>query len=185
MLAAVFWWLRTEMFVWFDKITGIKAALNAGTSSGAAESAAEDVRELNNLSGRTNIWKGALKIMFSSLTAFFFGVTPFGVTEALKTYGGLKFDCAHAHNIFLQVGAGFGVPAMIAFTVFVIKILVKGLRVARKAHNMAFREAYAVPIIVLFLVVMNLAEAYLVAYYSIMSGVFFLMCGLTLGIADE
>ena len=187
LFGALFWMLRTWMFVWFDKITNFKAlsggaqtasgaAAAAATESGTA-SAADDVRELNNLSGRTNIWKAALKVMFSSPAAFFFGVTPHGVTEALKQIGGLTFDCAHAHNVFLQTGAAFGVPAMAAFTVFVLRVLWKGLKIELKTDNLPFRGAYAVPVIVLFFVVMNLAEAYLVGYYSIMAAVFYLMCG--------
>ena len=185
---AVFWILRTQMFVWFDNITGFKELMSAaakasGTASSSAAtgiettSAADDVRELNNLSGRTNVWRAALKVMGSSPTAFFFGVTPSGVTNALRVFGGLNSDFAHAHNIFLQVGAAFGVPAMIAFTVFVVSILWKGLKLVMKILELPFRGAYMVPIIVLFIVVMNLAEAYLVSYFSIMSCVFYLMCG--------
>ena len=66
---------------------------------------------------------------------------------------------------------------MIAFTVFVVSILWKGLKLVMKILELPFRGAYMVPIIVLFIVVMNLAEAYLVSYFSIMSCVFYLMCG--------
>ncbi len=168
-------WLRTAIFVMFDSVTNFHALL--GSSSGSAASAEDDVRELNNLSGRTKIWLAALKIMFSSPIAFFFGVTPAQVTNALKEIGGLTADIAHAHNIVLQVGASMGVPAMIAFVVFVVKITIDGLKIYWNTRGIELRDIGIVPIFIISLLIMNLAEAYLISYYSIMSSVFFLFCG--------
>lgn len=170
-------WLRTAVFVMFDSITNFHALLNGPGDASVITSAEDDVRELKGLSGREAIWKGAFKIMISSPTAFFFGVTPFQVTDALKEIGGLTFDCAHAHNVVLQVGASMGVPMMVAFVVFLLKTIITGVKVFVRARGRELRDSGMAAILIASLMMMNLTEAYLVAYFSIMSSVFFLFCG--------
>ena len=91
--------------------------------------------------------------------------------------GGLPSECAHAHNVILQVGVAYGVPAMIGFIIFLVFIFLRSVQILFMKKEQSFRCAYMVPVVVLCLVVMNLAEAYLVGYYAIMSSVFFLFCG--------
>ena len=178
--AGMIWWLRKEVFVWFDSVTGFTYKLAAsGTASSAGAGSAEDaVRELTNLSGRIEVWRAAIKTMFSGPLEFFFGVTPFLVTSALKELGGLTRDLAHAHNIILQVGVSMGVPAMIAFIAFLIRIMLVCIRMYLKARGEQLKNYGIVPIIIAGLVLMNMAEAYLVAYFSVMACVFFIMTGL-------
>ena len=172
-------WLRTEVFVWFDSITDFTAKLAA--SGKGADSAEEAVRELTHLSGRTKIWRASVKIMFSGPLEFFFGVTPFRVTPALRELGGLTEDFAHAHNAILQVGVSLGVPAMIAFIAFLIRIMLVCIRMYLKARGEQLKNYGIVPILIAGLVLMNMAEAYLVAYFSVMACVFFIMSGLMSG----
>ncbi len=184
-ICLVFWWLRTEVFVWYGNISINALAADEGTLRSVQNAAEESVRELNNLSGREKVWRGAIRIMLSSPETFFFGVTPFKVTDALREIGGLTNDFAHAHNVFLQVGVSFGVPMMLAFNFFSVRVLWKGMKVILRGAGKTYQGAYMAPVIVLFFIAMNQMEAYLVAYFSIMSYLFFLMCGWTCAIEQE
>ena len=144
----LFWWLRTEVFVWYGNITSITVTASEGMQHSVQTSAEETVRELNNLSGREQIWKGAIRIMLSSPETFFFGVTPFKVMDALKEIAGLTNDFAHAHNVFLQVGVAFGVPMMLAFMIFSVRVLWKGTQIVLRGAGKTYQGAYMAPVIV-------------------------------------
>ena len=143
----------------------------------SGDSAADSVRELTDLSGRGAIWIAALKVMVYNPRIFFFGVSPALASTALQQIGGITFEVAHAHNIILQLGICFGVPVMIAFLVFLLSMAIKCIRVLFSLNGNHFAGAFTIPIMILMLVVLNLAEAYLIAYFSVMSSVFFLFCG--------
>ena len=193
----IFWSGRTGSFVLFEKVTHFseelaKEAGNLSAEGGSfgieeltgrieyettqlVKTGADNIRRLNNLSNRTKVWKAALKVMISSPQRFFFGVTSFGVTDAIRDIGGYhKEDVAHAHNIILQIGVSMGVPAMLLFCAFLILIAIKGIRILNKEIGM---NGYIIPSIVLCFVVINMGEAYLVGYYSVMACVFYLLCG--------
>ena len=170
----IIWILRSQVFIWFDKATNFKALIS---QSGSAISPDDSVRELTDLSGREAIWIAALKVMVYNPRIFFFGISPACASSALQQIGGIKFQVAHAHNIILQFGICFGVPAMIAFLAFLVSIAIKCVRILCSLNDIHFKAAYTIPVTILMLVVLNLAEAYLVAYFSIMSCVFFLFCG--------
>ena len=163
-------WFRGSCFAWFDSITHFKALSPKTLSSGS------DVRELTGLNGRQKVWLAALKTMTARPEIFFFGVTPAGVTDALKTYGGLTRDYAHAHNAVLQIGVSMGVPAMIAFVAFVLGMIIRSIRLYLTSKGNEFRQLFMIPLIIASLLIMNMAEAYLL--YSAMNCVFFLACGM-------
>lgn len=197
MCIGTFWGLRTGTFVLFEKVTHFseeleKEAGNLSAESGKysadelmsrgqyettqlAKTGADNVRKLNNLSNRTGVWKAALKVMGSSLQRFFFGVTSFGVTDAIRDIGGYhKEDVAHAHNIILQVGISMGVPSMILFFTFLILVAIRCIRILLRKTGIG---SYMIPSIVLCFVVINMGEAYLVGYFSVMACFFYLFCG--------
>lgn len=176
---AIFWEIRPMTFELFEKVTHFKEIL------GSDNLITEDIRELSGLSGRVKIWAASLKIMFSSPGAFVFGVSPLRVTNALMQIGGLKDAFAHAHNQILQVGVSLGVPAMIGYIVFLIRICLRSIQILFGKNVKLFPHAYMVPIVILCQVVMNATEAYTVAYYSVMGSVFFLFCGQTVGMVDR
>ena len=181
----IVWVLRSQVFVWFDKATNFRAIIAASKSSSSSAaaaatvsgSAADSVRQLTDLSGRVNIWLASFKVMFYNVRTFFFGMSPALVSAALQQIGGINFEVAHAHNIILQFGVAFGVPVMIAFVAFLVSIAVKCIRIIFPKADQHFRGAFTIPVSILMLVVLNMAEAYLIAYFSIMSSVFFLFCG--------
>lgn len=170
-VAVLVWALRKGSFWSFDALTGFTAKIGQG--SGGSEA----IREMSGLSGRERVWASALKVMGSGPNTLIFGVTPFSVTEALQQIGGLDMAVAHAHNEILQVGTALGVPAMIAFVVFLVRIAYRGFRVLFLADRPENAPLMMAVIAAGTLILLNMAEAYLNVYYSIMSCVFFLLCG--------
>ncbi len=165
----LFWFLRAWVFVLFDKVTHFKELVSFDELS--------DVRKLDSLNGRLGIWGASLKVMFSSLRTFIFGVTPVNVPSLIKQYGGFSTEFAHAHNQILQIGICFGVPAMVLYIAFLVSIAIKCLRILLSQRGRDFRGAYSIPVAILMLVTLDMAESFLVAYFSIMGCVFFLFCG--------
>ncbi len=187
--SVIFWSIRPLTFSLFEHITHYRELLGSSQSIpgelvDSSQSISGDVRKITDLNGRSKIWIASLKVMFSSVRTFLFGVTLAGTTPALTRIGGITFEAAHAHNAVLQVGVAFGVPAMIAFIIFLICIFMKSIRILFVKNEQLFCHAYMVPVVILCLVVMNLAEAYLVGYYAIMSSVFFLFCGWVLEMGE-
>ena len=168
----ILWRLHSAAFTLFDSVTNFKVLANSKIAS--VEDAARSSVSLN---GREKIWIASLKTMISSPEAFFFGVTPFNAPNVLHSLGGMKVYPAHAHNIILQVGVSMGVPAMIAFIAFLVKIAINCIRSVWKAKGKDLNRFGMISVIIASLILLNMAESYLVVYYSIMSSVFFLACG--------
>ncbi len=197
----LFWFARAWIFILFENITHYSSSLAAASGNlsasahsfrsahmvskeqhyfaeSLASSGADGMRKLTGLSNRTKVWSAALKVMFSSPSAFFFGVTPAGVTRAIWDIGGYHVEeVAHAHNIVLQVGASFGVPAMVIFVAFLSLMAFKSIRILIASSSDSFRYSYLFPAIILCFVIINMAESYLVGYFSVMGCFFFLFCG--------
>ena len=146
-----------------------------GESKSAAQAGEEALRDLNDLKtikARELIWGKTISIMRSDWRNFLFGITPMATADVLAQVGG-----AHAHNQVLQVGLILGVPMMIAFTVFLIVMIIKSIRLGLITGKRYFPGAYILPVVFSTYVVLTLVEAYLVAAFSIMSSLFFLFCG--------
>ena len=140
-----------------------------------SKTGADNVRKLNNLSNRTKVWAAAIKVMGSSPQRFLFGVTSFGVTDAIRDIGGYhEENVAHAHNIILQIGISMGVPAMILFLVFLLIIALRCMRILIRSNGI---NSYLIPSIILCFTVINMGESYLAGYYSVMACFFYLFCG--------
>ena len=195
----LFWAGRTGTFVLFENITHFSEELaNEKEAEGLSDAeekyratgltsvipyetanlsktGADNVRKLNNLSNRTKVWAAAIKVMGSSPQRFLFGVTSFGVTDAIRDIGGYhKEDVAHAHNIILQIGISMGVPAMILFLVFLLIIALRCMRILIRSNGI---NSYLIPSIILCFTVINMGESYLAGYYSVMACFFYLFCG--------
>ena len=193
----IFWAGRTGTFVLFERVTHFseKLAKESGELTAEVEkyrtdeltsriqyettplarTGADNVRKLNNLSNRTGVWKAALKVMGSSPQKFFFGVTSFGVTDAIRDIGGYhKENVAHAHNNILQIGISMGVPAMMLFFVFLLFVAVRSIRVLMRGTE---TNSILIPSAVLCFTVINMGEAYLVGYFSVMACFFYLLSG--------
>lgn len=135
------------------------------------------IRRLDEPLNREKVWETAVNVLKSNKTAAFFGVTPAGVSQAMKELGESRRNYAHAHNEILQMGVSMGVPMMILFAAFLIYMTVKSIRLGMITGRTLFRGACMIPIVFGGFAVATLTEAYLFGYYSIMSSVFFLFCG--------
>lgn len=167
---------RTITYQIFQSITHFNEimASQSGSSSGADDTM---IREVFNsttatLTGRTDIWAGALKGMVSSVQRFFLGVTPVGVNSLISLMTDGKYDM-YTHNQFLEVGVALGVPAMCAFIVWFVLILKAGYVQLKKEFN------YSMLLVVFVLALMlgNMAEATLMFYQFITGHAFFFLCG--------
>ena len=153
----------------------LNIALAEGESKTAAQAGADALRDLDDLGtikAREQIWNKTISVMQNDWRSFLFGITPMATKDALA-----QFRATHAHNQVLQVGLILGVPMMIVFTVFLIVMGIKSIRLAFVSGKQRFSGAYILAVVFSTYVVLTLVEAYLVAAFSIMSGLFFLFCG--------
>lgn len=185
------WQLRSIIIEGFDTLTGFSKAMSvsarkANIASPAVLSSVRTslsivpiaAREITpDLNGRTDIWLAALKVIFSSPKTFFFGVAPVGITHALVEIGGLTEEFYGTHNAFLDVATEFGIPAMIAFLLFSVRIVFRSFHILFQVKHQEFKQIFLIPLTVLTIFVLNLTEGYLIASFSFPSSVFFLLCG--------
>lgn len=135
------------------------------------------VRKLTDPMNRERVWQSAINVLKSGPHFFFIGVTPYGVSVALRELGGLNFEAAHAHNEVLQMAVAMGVPMAVLFAAFLIYMTIKSVRLGMIEGREHFRGAYMAPVVFAGLAVLTLAEAYLFGYFCIMSSLFFLFTG--------
>ena len=201
----VFWKARTFVLVEFQKITANQKALASSLTAAhnnyapaplAASQTAHvtaslltargegDVRLIDGLSGRENVWDTCIRIMMMNKFNLFFGVTPGDTANQITTIGRFDKVIAHAHNGVLQVGITTGVPMMAAFIVFLLQI---GIRCLRCLINKNLNVRYFVLLIgmILFLLINNMTEAYLFAVFSVLNCLFYLFTGWITEIDDE
>lgn len=179
--AVLFGWLRKAVFDLFEAVTHLGEML--GTD---AENA---VREIGIESARLKIWRSTLRVMFSSVQRFFFGVplgdTSYAIQEAMNEIYGPSSLFAHAHNIVLQVGLCMGVPSMIAFVALFVMMAVRCVRVGIGKAKGNFPGAYVLSATMLAMVIINMFEAFLLFYISITACVFFLFGGWIIALDSE
>ena len=195
----LFWVLRPLVISGFDQITGFSEGVKASaqvsrihlntflptqlststySSSLLPSPLAVSARKITaDLNGRLDIWRAGLKVIFSSPVSFFFGVTPVRITEQLMKIGGLTEAFYGTHNAFLDVGVEFGLPAMLAFIAFAVKIVIRCFRILLCTKREEFKKIFMIPLTVFILFILNLTEGYLVAYFCVQSYIFFLFCG--------
>lgn len=199
----LFWLCREPVIEGFDTLTGFTESLRSETmNSGAGiyapallsakqgqfqpEALAASAREITtDLNGRTDIWRAAWKVITHDALNTFFGVTPGGITDAMIHIGGLTEEFYGTHNAFLDVAAEFGVLAGIAFVVFAIRIVFRSFRILFRARGEEFKRIFMIPLTVFMLLVLNLTEGYLVAYFCVPSCVFYLFCGWIVAMDQE
>ena len=179
MIGVAIWFLRKGVFDLFEAVTHLSEYLGASAN----------VREVEADPDRLRIWRSSIHIMFSGVREFFWG-TPISLiptqieNSLIELYGqGIAF--AHAHNIILQTGLMVGVPGMLLFLAFLVKILFPCLRVGIGKKTTQFPGSYVLPIAVLAMLVENMAEPFLLYYISVMACLFFLFCGYVVAINKE
>ena len=123
------------------------------------------------LSGRLKLWGDCLKASFATASNAVFGVTPYFVESAIGIVRNNPDNVLYAHNQFLQVLLSFGLPGLAFFCVWLVKTAVRCVRTGMKS------SAYGLSAVVLMLMVANMAESYLTAYFYFCGGMFFLIAG--------
>ena len=116
------------------------------------------VRKFDGFAGRISIWKGAVKIMLSSPDRFFLGITPTNVAGALNQVVNSKKTFPHCHNLFLNIGVSFGVPAMILFIWFTGSIVRKAIRLMKYKTDELPANIWTVSVIVFGILLIEMLE---------------------------
>ena len=169
---AVIYFLKYGVMAVYDGVTHLSEYL------GVDGVGIRDV-DLLNTSGRLVIWKTAVKAMFLSAESFMVGVTPAGVEAVLGYLQNVENYAMYTHNQFLQMGVAFGIPGLAVFCVWLLKM-------AKQCWKVAFHGRYwMLSCMILMLVLSNMMESYLVAYFYFCGSVFFLVCGMVKAEADE
>ena len=119
---------------------------------------AMSVRKFDGFAGRISIWKGAVKIMLSSPDRFFLGITPTNVAGALNQVVNSKKTFPHCHNLFLNIGVSFGVPAMILFIWFTGSIVRKAIRLMKYKTDELPANIWTVSVIVFGILLIEMLE---------------------------
>ena len=134
-------------------------------------------RKMNNLGGRSGIWKAAIKLIFSSPDHFLFGVSPCNVKSELQKASQLGEDVTHAHNGLLQVGVGLGVPAMLIFLLFELGIIARCLNIVVRGKGRPFRYSWSIPVVIMAIMIIELVEAMVFAMVRLNLPAFFILAG--------
>ena len=134
-------------------------------------------RKMQGFNGRINIWKASFKLMVSSPGRFFLGVTPTELPDILWGIGKFPVRQPNCHNVFLQVGTCFGVPMMIAYIWFVFSIIRRAVRVMTYSGERLFRNAWAVPMIMLGILLTEMMEVLTLANHFLNQPVFYILAG--------
>ncbi len=118
------------------------------------------------LSNRTVIWSIAVDLLFT-IRPLLSGLTPIGIQQSLGFID-------QTHNEFLEVGCGLGIPALIAFLVFLTIVAVKCFKIIFFGNNQSLKLA---TILILAYLTANMAEARLMFYGWFIGYAFFFLCG--------
>lgn len=181
--AAAIWMLRRGVFRLFDQVTHFSELVPKSQSGGSA------VRPINVDTSRLRIWRASVRLMASGGREFLFGtplaLIPSRIKEIVMEIYGFGNRYAHAHNVILQTGLVAGVPGMLLFLAFLIKILFPCIRtgIGKQPHRR--QGSYMLPIAVLALLCLNVFEPFLLFYFSVSACLFFLFCGFIIAIDKE
>ena len=139
---------------------------------------AMSVRKLfGGLSGRAGIWEAAGRILFSGPDKFFLGITPAAVPRALVDIGLLSTKFPHCHNLFLNMGVSFGIPAMILYIWFAGSIVWKGIRLMTYKGSELPAYIWTIPVIVFGILLIEMLEVLTYGNRFFNEPVFFILAG--------
>ena len=134
-----------------------------------------------DLNGRGPIWQACFAVMFASPQNFFFGITPANVREQLFATGLIEIYQPHAHNVLLQVGTSLGVPAMVLYIVFLVRVCARCVRIiwmqVTGNDNRVPSNMWIVSVIVICLIMVEMIEVMTFAILRFNVFVFFVLAG--------
>lgn len=134
-----------------------------------------------DLNGRGPIWQACFAVMFKSPQNFFIGITPANVREQLFATGLIQIYQPHAHNVLLQVGTSLGVPAMVLYIVFLVRVCARCVRIiwmqVTGNDNRVPSNMWIVSVIVICLIMVEMIEVMTFAILRFNVFVFFVLAG--------
>ncbi len=131
--------------------------------------------------GRRVVWPASLALMVESPRNFFLGTPRFEIASSiarkLKELFGITKTYAHAHNQILQVGVAMGVPAMLAYVAYLVRTLIRCIKVLLRKAGADVPGAWFLPIAVGGMVINSVFEPFLLTYVSAIACLFYLFAG--------
>ncbi len=134
------------------------------------------------MSGRIPIWSYCIKEMMNA-RPLLTGVSPLGVFQRVEDAMNIHYMPLNAHNEFLEIGVGLGIPALIAFIVFVVLIVIRSYNVyfVKKASL----HYLILPLIIMTMMIISLAESFLGFYQNYIQFIFYFLCGYVYCLGDK
>jgi len=163
--------LRLLTFAAFEAITHFSELIKANSGVRAIE------LDHANMRYRSMIWGYAIQGMTTDSQRAAFGVTPAGVISLIEMMSDGKIKM-YTHNQFLEIGVAMGFPGLILYFIWLVRIAFNCIKVGLAPEDNAARGAFALPVIILGLVIANLTEATLLFYHFLPGAFFFLLCGM-------
>ena len=163
--------LRQGIFQWYLDTVKLFSGDVELTISGRIRDLSDST--VMTFTGRTDIWKYAIKGMVNNPYNAIFGVTPYGVIELITQISDGKWD-VYTHNQFLEIGVSNGFPGLILMGTWFVLLLKDIWKLVR---NQKQYLAVFVSIIILTLGLANFFEATLMYYGYIAGYLFFFLSG--------
>lgn len=136
-------------------------------------------------SGRTEIWRACIKILTSSPDRFLFGVSPCFIQKFIENETGNYRTIPHAHNGLMQVAVGVGIPGMLIFLLFELAIVYHCLRIVFKGRNILFNGAWALAVLIMGMLLLELVEAMLFSFVRFNATIFYAIAGWVAAMSRE
>lgn len=136
-------------------------------------------------SGRTEIWKACIKILTSSPDRFLFGVSPCFIQKFIENETGNYRTIPHAHNGLMQVAVGVGIPGMLIFLLFELAIVYHCLCIVFKGRNILFKGAWALAVLIMGMLLLELVEAMLFSFVRFNATIFYAIAGWVAAMSRE
>ena len=162
-----------------------ETAQNGAVADGAAqktEASTENVIKERNLTsaglnGRGTIWKHTLQVIFHNPRTFLIGVTRGQLRPYYREVCNITPGPYHAHNLYLQMAASLGVPAMLVFVYFLISLGIRCVRIMRAGDRLLFQGAWYIPLILLYMLIVDMFEPMLFTSQRVNLPFFYMMAG--------
>ncbi len=166
-VAALLYFGRSSIFSAYESVRVVRQVNDVEVD--------EVIRDINvtSLSGREAIWINSIKVMFDGPGNFFMGVTPARIPKLLQDRLGWEFG-VYTHNQILEVATDTGVPAAVAFVVFLCLLALACLKQGLAPSNDEEWKDKLVILLIFYLIVSNVMEATLL-FYGYFSGCMFMV----------
>lgn len=163
---AVLYFLDGVLYNIYLKVSNIEALLGVNATD----------REFFDatMSGRSDVWIASLKALTYDTRSFFFGVSPVGIYSRIEEL--TSWPNLYTHNQILEFGVGCGVPAMIIFIVFCVRLFLHSVKVCFTSGNRSMRNTLA-SVGCFLMLIANMFEATLFGFNYLSGIIFIVACG--------